>query len=166
MRPGHSLGAIGTGTVVGIFGIKGSSFAMRFAPVVPSFGTNMGTHLTLTKDCFGMIAPGSTQIDAFHIRIGCEFTTIKQISKRRVRLSGGSSDIGLTLAVNDAIFKNNSRPSKDEVGSTFYIAILIKLSTVLCIGKQCILIAQKATIKKHGSIATHMHCNGLSDRSG
>ena len=92
-------------TRISEFGITGCLFVLRILPIVPSFGTDMITKLTIDKDRCRIRTPRTTQIYFFHSRSGCQLTVFENITEFFTLRSGSGSDIRITFTMQFAIFE-------------------------------------------------------------
>ena len=73
------MGYVGTGTVVAIFKIAGSLFAV-FLPVMPSLGTYVASHLAVDEESVAIVAPWSSEIHLGDAVVGSETTTMEDVA--------------------------------------------------------------------------------------
>ena len=83
MRPADAMGGVGTVSMVVVFIVAGGGLALRF-PVVPSFGTDMASHLTVHEEGVAIIAPWPSEIDAVHTRGGDEPAVVEHTKKKSI----------------------------------------------------------------------------------
>ena len=103
--PCHTPGSICARTRISEFGITGCLFVLRIPPIVPSFGTDMITKLTIDKDRCRIRTPRTTQIYFFHSRSGRQLTVFKYITEFFTLRSGSCSDIRITFTMQFTIFE-------------------------------------------------------------
>ena len=104
MRPADAVGGVGTVSMVVVFVVAGGGLALRF-PVVPSFGTDVASHLTVHEEGVAIIAPWPSEIDAVHTRGGGEPAVVEHISVGLVAWGGCRGDVGVGEALDCAILK-------------------------------------------------------------
>jgi hypothetical protein len=104
VRPADAMGGVGTVSMVVVFVVAGGGLALRF-PVVPSFGTDVASHLTVHEEGVAIITPWSAKIDAVHTRGGDEPAVVEHISIELVAWGGCRGDVGVGEAHDCAILK-------------------------------------------------------------
>ena len=104
VRPADAMGGVGTVSMVVVFVVAGGGLALRF-PVVPSFGTDVASHLTVHEEGVAIIAPWPSEIDAVHTRGGGEPAVVEHISVGLVAWGGCRGDVGVGEALDCAILK-------------------------------------------------------------
>ena len=104
VRPVDAMGGVGTVSMVVVFVVTGGGLALRF-PVVPSFGTDMASHLTVHEEGVAIITPWSAKIDAVHTRCGDEPAVVEHISVGLVAWGGCRGDVGVGETLDGAILE-------------------------------------------------------------
>ena len=104
MRPADAMGGVGTVAMVVVFVVTGGGLALRF-PVVPSFGTDVASHITVHEEGVAIIAPWPSEIDAVHTRGGDEAAVVEHISVGLVAWGGCRGDVGVGETLDGAILK-------------------------------------------------------------
>ena len=104
VRPADAIGGVGTVSMVVVFVVAGGGLTLRF-PVVPSFGTDMASHLTVHEEGVAIITPWPSEIDAVHTRGGDEPAVVEHISVGLVAWGGCRGDVGVGETLDGAILK-------------------------------------------------------------
>ena len=148
-----------------IFSIKYCFLGFFLIPVVPTFGSNMLSQLTMYENRLCIRSPRTRQIHLPRPVTSGQPATDKHIAITLPFICGRSRHISVCQTMNDTILEKSSRPPEDKIHRTFYIAILVELSTRLAVSIKRILIAQKAAILKIGAITADKTGRQYSQKS-
>ena len=91
--------------------------------MVPSFRTNVCSHLAVHEKRITIVAPWTTEIHLVDTRVSCQSAAIEDISVSLVLGCRGCCDVRVGLAMNLALLKPCRSRTEDKVGSTFDIAV-------------------------------------------
>ena len=156
--PRHTGYGIYTGAGVPVFSITGTLLIGCIIPVMPSFRQDMTAQLASEKNSCGIRAPWSPKIYPFNAVGSGESASVENISEFMVLNRGGSSYIGILLAVYMTSLKPCCCRSENKIGCPLYVALLVILTARLVGREKRILVAQQPAVAEYNPVTISMNC--------
>src|SRR5580658_556066 len=164
---GIALARACSGAAGVVFGIVSSFNRMRFArvPLAPACRYDVGAHLRIEKNNFGIWTPGPSEPDICSAGGSGQRAVVEDktavLSRIMLRLSSNKT-FEVRSAVNLAVIKNRFAVSEDEINVALDVAMRKVLSrrnarfavgrAVAAAGVERVLVAEKTHIAEHGFI--------------
>lgn len=133
------------GAVTAIFCIEAGAMGICFFPVVEAFRMDVGAHFTVKEYCFGIVSPGTAEVDACRRAVRGQAAAFKYIAVLLPFGRGGSGEVAVnlrrtcraaafpavgSLCKNLTVFKIGSSAAENKVNISADKAIVIIMSSV------------------------------------